>query len=163
MLDNGVEDTVLHWQAYLTRIGPDIVEVLFIDLFAPFFKNNDPAVVKTSDVATGNTEVHLTDLNIAFLFGVNDGVLNTAFCSLKINDLAFADSPSRYAAYSNTFQASVMTSLSYNYTDLGRADFKTDKDIISSHSIVYGKPVVLAERVRRFAHGMALAFRTFSF
>src|ERR1700722_16920108 len=92
-----MEDAILHRQTDSSCIGPDIVQILFIDLFPSLFEQHHPTIIETSDVASSNSQVDLADFDVTLFFCVHNRVVDTPFRRFEINDLALA-----YAARGNT-------------------------------------------------------------
>src|SRR4029077_1514222 len=102
-----MENAILHRQTDFSSIGADIVQVLLVDLFSPFFQHHHPAVIETPDVTPGDSQVDLADFNVALLFRVHNRVMDTPLGGFKINDLALADAARRNAAHTNDLQRSI--------------------------------------------------------
>ena len=117
VLDDCVENAILHRQTDFSCIGADIVQILLVDLFSSFFEHHHPTVIETPDVTPGDPQVNLADFDVAFLFRVHDRVVDTPLCGFKVDDLALANAARRNAPHPNDLQRSIASRLRYHSAD----------------------------------------------
>ena len=139
-----MENAILHRQTNFPGIGADIVQVLLVDLFSPFFEHYHSAVIETPNVTSCNPQVNLADFDIAFLFRVHDRVVDTSFGRFKINNLPLANAARRDTSDTNDLQRPIVPRLGDHRADFRSANLKAYKDVVSSHSIESSLPGALA-------------------
>ena len=118
-------------------------DILFVNFFPSFLKYDDASVVETPNVASGNAQIDLTDLYVAFFFRIDDGVVHAALRGFEINDLAFSHSARGHIAHSDDFQTPIASRFCDNRADFRSANFKPYEDIVSGHSIELSVPTLI--------------------
>src|SRR6266850_1691003 len=91
MLANGMNDVVLRGQVDGLRVFDDVLDILLGDFTIRGDDGMDATIIKATQMATGNTEVNATDLDVGHLLGFNDGVTDVFLGHLGIGDLTFAN------------------------------------------------------------------------
>ena len=135
MLNDGMKERVLRRNAYLARIDFHVFDVLLVNFIAVFGQHDASAIVEALKMRPGNRHINASDHDVAFLFGIDHGLVHAFHCRFKIDDLALAYAPRRRLPDTENFDGAVGPALSNNHTDFGGSNLKTNHQIIARHCV----------------------------
>src|ERR1700736_2626560 len=126
-----MQERVLRRDADFARVHFHVLDVLLVN-FVPLIRQNDrTAVVEALDVRTGDGHVNAADHDVAFLFRVNDRLMDALHRRFEINNLAFADTARGRLPYSQDFNRAVRPAFTDNDANFGGAYFEAYHHIVT--------------------------------
>ena len=131
MLADGVNDAVFRGQINCFGVLDHVLDIVVGNFTVGGHHRMHAAIIETTYVRTGDTEINVPDLDIGHLLGLDDGIADVLLGLGRINDLAFAHTAGARLAEADDVQAAagrVGVSFADDGAYLGRADFQTDND-----------------------------------